>query len=472
VQQLEDARGGMDALAAGVGALRKEHDAVAETLETLRAARAELERSQAAHADVSGWLAETDAELADLKERVGEVDAASHRIDQARAVLDDLMGRSELLEERKRLVSSLEGRLDALGTLSNSLDERMRVLEQRRSALTEAEGHAQALNERLDDADRRFQQVAARADEAGTVELLIDDLLQRVGGAEERVRTVEGTVAAADRRAVDVEALARRVEAAGRELEQREKTLQRSLTDLERTTTLRQELSEAVRNLGDEERRVSHAVAAAAEQASLMSELADQVEGRVGNLRFAEKRITQFEEKLAAFEQSERNLERLLQEVAARQESVHVVRGEVGRLFTAVEGTVSDVRTITDARQEIQRTRAVLDEVLERAARVDELALSVERKKTEIGDAETRMARLDTLVTDIQGSLETVRSQKAVVDAFLEKAGQLAFQAKEAEALIAALKEERDLAARVLDAVRDARGQPGAGAGLNIARVQ
>ena len=99
----------------------------------------------------------------------------------------------------------------------------------------------------------------------------------------------------------------------------------------------------------------------------------------------------------------------------------------------------------------------MLDDVLERAARVDELALAVDKKKMEIGDAEERMARLDTLLNDIQGSLETVHSQKAVVDAVLEKAGQLSFQAKEAEALITALREERDVAARVLEAVREAR---------------
>ena len=39
------------------------------------------------------------------------------------------------------------------------------------------------------------------------------------------------------------------------------------------------------------------------------------------------------------------------------------MRGELDQLFTAVEGTVSDVRSITDARQEIQRSRAVLDDV-------------------------------------------------------------------------------------------------------------
>ena len=284
-----------------------------------------------------------------------------------------------------------------------------------------------------------------------------DAVAKRVEGTEDRIQEVDATVRSAGLRAADVESLGVKIEAVGQELETREKALQSTMADLGRATALHKDLSKGIRDLEEQERRVSHAAAAAGEQASLMAELADQVEGRVGNLRFAEKRITQFEEKLAGFSAAEQSLEQTLQNLATRQEGVDAVRGELDQLFTAVEGTVSDVRSITDARQEIQRSRAVLDDVLERAARVDELALAVDKKKMEIGDAEERMARLDMLVNDIQGSLETVHSQKAVVDAVLEKAGQLSFQAKEAEALITALREERDVAARVLEAVREAR---------------
>lgn len=74
---------------------------------------------------------------------------------------------------------------------------------------------------------------------------------------------------------------------------------------------------------------------------------------------------------------------------------------------------------------------------------------AVDKKNMEISDAEERTVRLDTFLNDIQGSLETVHSQNVMVDAGLEKAGQMIFQAKEAEALITAFREERDVAARV-----------------------
>lgn len=48
----------------------------------------------------------------------------------------------------------------------------------------------------------------------------------------------------------------------------------------------------------------------------------------------------------------------------------------------------------------------------------------------EVGDAEEHAARLDTLLNYIQGSLETVHSQNAMVDAVLEKAGQLIWPAR------------------------------------------
>jgi hypothetical protein len=61
---------------------------------------------------------------------------------------------------------------------------------------------------------------------------------------------------------------------------------------------------------------------------------------------------------------------------------------------------------------------------------VDELVLAVDNKKMEVGDAEEHGARLDTLLNYIQGSLETVHSQNAMVNAVLEKTGQLIWPAR------------------------------------------
>ena len=62
--------------------------------------------------------------------------------------------------------------------------------------------------------------------------------------------------------------------------------------------------------------------------------------------------------------------------------------------------------------------------------RVDELVLAVDGKEVEVGDAEEHAARLDTPLNYIQGSLESVHSQNAMVNAVLEKTGQLIWPAR------------------------------------------
>ena len=56
--------------------------------------------------------------------------------------------------------------------------------------------------------------------------------------------------------------------------------------------------------------------------------------------------------------------------------------------------------------------------------------LAVDNKKMEVGDAEEHAVRLDTLLNYIQGSLESVHSQNAMVNVVLEKTGQMIWPAR------------------------------------------
>ena len=86
---------------------------------------------------------------------------------------------------------------------------------------------------------------------------------------------------------------------------------------------------------------------------------------------------------------------------------------------------------------------------------MDEIAEVVDRRRAEIEDAEQRMARMEALVTDLRSGLRTLRGEKAMVDAAIEKAGDLSYEVKEAKALIMALKDERKTSGRLLEALRD-----------------
>ena len=58
---------------------------------------------------------------------------------------------------------------------------------------------------------------------------------------------------------------------------------------------------------------------------------------------------------------------------------------------------------------------------------------------------------------DIRAGLESLRSQKAVVDQVIKTSGQLTQEAKEAERLLIALRQERDLTQGIYEAVKEMR---------------
>ena len=73
--------------------------------------------------------------------------------------------------------------------------------------------------------------------------------------------------------------------------------------------------------------------------------------------------------------------------------------------------------------------------------------------------AEERLSRTEAVLADVQSSLEALQGQKAIVDQALEKAGSLQFLLKQAEATIDGLRDEREMTARVREAVSDVRDE-------------
>jgi len=69
-----------------------------------------------------------------------------------------------------------------------------------------------------------------------------------------------------------------------------------------------------------------------------------------------------------------------------------------------------------------------------------------EARKRQLERAEQRLARAEALAMGIRSTVESLQAQKTVVDHAMESAGALALQMKQAEALVQALRRERQLA--------------------------
>ena len=126
-------------------------------------------------------------------------------------------------------------------------------------------------------------------------------------------------------------------------------------------------------------------------------------------------------------------------------------------LFVASEKTLEDVKAISAARDEVQSTREVLDAVRTQADAMTEALDSIDIRQQQIEQAEQRLGRADALLREIRVSLESLAGQRALVDQVIAASGRLSVESREAEGLLALLREERALTQGVHDALTDLR---------------
>ena len=139
----------------------------------------------------------------------------------------------------------------------------------------------------------------------------------------------------------------------------------------------------------------------------------------------------------------------------AREESVDQVRSDVQELFAASEKTLEDVRAISAARDEVQSATEMLGSVRTKADAMSEALDDIDERQQQIEQAELRLGRADALLREIRAGLESLTSQRVVVDQVIATSGKLSFEAREAEGLINELREQRELTQGIHDALKE-----------------
>jgi exonuclease SbcC len=398
--------------------LRGAGEEVAGALETLRATRSEIDRLQTEQAETGAWLAGTHESMREFRTKVAQIEDLTANIDRMRENADRVVAAASDLDERRESFAELEVRMSVLQQIGTKLDER-----------------TSNLLEGLVDADNRFKAVARNAEKADEVRETIEEVVASVRQAEQRMAELGDGVDSAAERAEGLTLLSQRADRVIADIRRGEKSLSKAVEQLESVSTLRKEGAEAVQSLEDQIRVVKEGLVIAEEQSDQIGQRADLLEARAGSLRFAEKRITRFEEKLAELDGVEQELAQSIETLLARQEGVSQVRSDVQELFATTERTLADVRAISAARDEVQSAAEVLEEVRAKAEVMTEALDGIEVRQQQIAQSEVRLERADALLREIRSSLESMTSQRAVVDRVLATSGRLSVEAREAEGL-------------------------------------
>ena len=433
VAQLEKSHPGVQAALEDVAKLRGTHESVKIALEHVEGAADEMARVLEQQSGTKAWLTGVTEQINTLRAELAALEELKPTVESVRAEADRLSQAMGQIDARSRMVDDLNKRLSDLTALGTQLDDRSREL------LTRMQG-----------ADERFGALNARADEAARIEKLVPAAVATVERAELRAGAVDTKVTTLESRAHNLESLAERTRALGQELELKQSALDKATEHLDRVTQLREQAAAAAQELEQRSSQLGSAVTTAGNRLLELTATMDELDNRAGSLRFAQKRMAQFEERLAKWQAVETQLARALEETGKRQATVDAMQADMHRLYEVAEKTTDDVRSIAGAREEVSQTRALLETVLSMVTHVHDASNTLEHKKRQVEQAEDRLARVEAVLAEVQSGLERVAGQKALLDQAATQASSLEFYTKQAEAVITSLRQERG----VTDTVR------------------
>ena len=429
MRRIDEIRPGVEQAVEQLSALKGTRELLADGLEQMRVAYEEMTRLRENHGETQAWLANADVWTRKVQTQVKELSGLEPVVERIRQEVDQVKSSMQQIESGKETVQEVHRSLVEVGSLSGDLKER-----------------TEGLRSRMEAAEARFSQLGKQAEGAQRLSDTISVVTASVEEAERRMGSVDESVRALEGRSNQINQVEERIRLLGQELEQRQGALDKATEHLSRASNLRKESAEAAQRMEDITRTISATLSQAQEQAGGLQQLTGNLETRAGALKTVDRQLSHFEQLLTKWESAQTDAAKALEQTLARQAGVDAIEAQVKHVFDLAERTIEDVQTIGSARREIEETRAMLAATQEQFKTTEETLKGFESRKRQLERAEQRLARAEALALGIRSTVESLTAQKAVVDHAMESAGALGFQMKQAEALIASLRRERDLA--------------------------
>jgi chromosome segregation ATPase len=436
MRRLHEIRPGVEQAVDQLATLKGTRELLSDGLEQMRAAAEEMSRLRATHGETQAWLANADVWTRKVQSQVKELSSLEPTVERIRSEVEQVKGAMVQIESRREVVDEIQRSLVNIGSISVEFRDR-----------------TEGLKSRMDAAEARFVQLGRQAEGAQRLSDTISVVAGTVEEAERRMGNVDESVRAMEGRTQQINQVEERIRLLGQELDQRQGALDKATEHLTRASALRKEAAEAAQRMEEITRTISTTLADAEERAENLQQVSSDLQTRAGAMKYIDGQLSHFEELLAKWESAQAQAAKALEQTLARQAGVEAIEAQVKHVFDLAERTVEDVQAIGSARREIEETRTMLQATQDQFKATEETLKGFESRKRQLDRAEQRLARAEALALGIRATVESLTAQKTVVDHAMESAGALSFQMKQAEALIGALRRERDLACDLKAAV-------------------
>ena len=356
VQRFELENQGLDAVGQRIVELRG-------TLTDMETRCRSLDESARTIGDVRSQADGLETRLAGIADTVAQLETQGERLGAVRSDAERLAQTVEQMTQRLARLEKAQPAVDAAlhdfaslkGTHAAVTDavERMRVADGEIGRVLEAQGGTKTwLSDVTESVEALRGELAAVEGMKPAVESVRRDagrLSHAMAQIEGRMTQTDAAVTALEARARSLDALAEQTRALGRELERQQVVLDSATEHLERAAQLRAEAASIAQRLEERAGQLNGALKGASDRTAALTTTLDDLESRAGDLRFVQRRMAQFEERLAKWHATEEQLMRALAQTAQRQATVDALQADLYRLFEVAERTVDHVRSLAGA---------------------------------------------------------------------------------------------------------------------------
>jgi DNA repair exonuclease SbcCD ATPase subunit len=228
-------------------------------------------------------------------------------------------------------------------------------------------------------------------------------------------------------------------------------------TALSRSDAIKASLLQELASVQGRQREVAGQLETADAQLKALDTTMRSLERRHDQLAFSEKKITRFEDKVAELVGVTDTVERRIEDVVRRDETVQSIRREVEGVHEVSARSKADLAHLERQRGEVITLRATVDELLSTARDAEQRLREIQAQRRLIDEVQLKASVTKNMLEDVRMHLETVSEQKAVLEHALDQVARLDSATRDAQATLRSLQAERELAQRIERSVQAIR---------------
>ncbi len=459
-------------------------------MESLKNARLDLEELRA---DIETFYRE-QAEASQLRDKLGAERAALEtfldRMGAFAVQVPDLDDRMNAIKSKLSIVDEGTAKAANLVAIADDLDRRMTRVAGQQQFLERIESRVNALNvltadvdERLDDQTRRHAEVELLRNLCDAVGIQVTDIRQKLDGMShtqskllpvaEAVTTLRNDVERVETRLASalqdqatlndqerrISAMLESVRSIGSESAERLVQAQNLTSSLGKSEAIKDSLVKELAAVQGRQREVAGQLETADAQMQAITLTVRSLEQRHDQLAFSEKRIATFEAKIGDLRGATDTIERRIDDVVSRDETVQSVRREVEGVQEISARSKADLAHLEAHRGEVVSLRANVDELLATARITEQRIRDINAQRRMVDDVQLKAAVTRNMLEDVRVHLETVSEQKAVLEHALDQIAKLETVSRDAQATLRSLQTERELAQRIERSIQTLRAK-------------